>query len=463
MDIKDVEITIGSDPEFAIVCGDSLENVLEILSRLLKEEYQCVEREFGSERSYFCTTEIGCDGSRVIGELRPGFSSDPIEHFKNILNLIKRLYKLLYKDDICKYSERVSVISGSYIKDRPLGGHIHFGYNKNVFFRHHNFITKNSYVDVMKLINMLFSDVLSFYVGIPMFLIEDIEEGIKRREKKYGYFGSYEKKEHGIEFRMPSSWIVSPEIAIGAITLAYTTFYEIYTTVVNNLRNLSINEIRNIIDDNFYKNVKKEVNIVIQIFVKGIEEQHSFTVSQVNADNLLEDDFINGLVNIILYNVEEDDIRSSIIKFIEHNYKPKEVDKHDTDISFWYYHVILDNMVNFIVAIYYKTLRLIIMRLLTSDSVIYDIYKDFLVFFIKEEFNNKIYKHVTHPSSKYAEDIISFLTILYDKTDEIIYPHVKKFKLYNKYSDYIDTIFEIVKHGNIWPTDDIIPRWKELF
>ncbi|MBU0777682.1 hypothetical protein KKF82_05450, partial [Patescibacteria group bacterium] len=41
MQPEDINITIGSDPEFVIMCGDKIENALEIFTRLQEPDYCC--------------------------------------------------------------------------------------------------------------------------------------------------------------------------------------------------------------------------------------------------------------------------------------------------------------------------------------------------------------------------------------------------------------------------------------
>ena len=182
----------------------------------------CAEGE-----SYFCTTEIGCDGQSALGELRPKHGNDPIKHFNEILKLMEELNDLLSPEIIC-YEEDLQVKAGAYQGDKEfetfqLGGHIHLGCDK--------------YINVP-----YWGEYLSFFCGIPLTLISDVEEkfygnvserDIRHKERQYGEYGSYRPKSYGIEFRMPSSWLVSPQVTIGALSLAYVVGYEF----INHLKN----------------------------------------------------------------------------------------------------------------------------------------------------------------------------------------------------------------------------------
>lgn len=177
--------------------------------------------------SYFCTTEIGCDGQSALGELRPKHGNDPIEHFNEILKLIEELSDLLSPEIVC-YKEDLQIKAGAYQGDKEfetfqLGGHIHLGCNK--------------YIKVL-----YWGEYLSFFCGIPLTLITDNEKkfygnvserDVRHKEGQYGVYGTYRTKDYGIEFRMPSSWLVSPQVTIGALSLAYVVGNEF----INHLKN----------------------------------------------------------------------------------------------------------------------------------------------------------------------------------------------------------------------------------
>ena len=189
-----------------------------MIKSLIEEEY--METMAMRNESYFCTTEIGCDGQSALGELRPKYGNNPIEHFNEILKLIKEMNDLLEPEIVC-YDEELQIKAGAYQGDREfetfqLGGHIHLGFDKTILLSS-------------------IGEYLSFFCGIPLTLITDTEgkfyECKSERDMRhwigqYGQYGSYREKDYGIEFRMPSSWLVSPQITIGALSLAYVTGYE---------------------------------------------------------------------------------------------------------------------------------------------------------------------------------------------------------------------------------------------
>jgi len=169
----------------------------------------------------FCSLELGCDGQSALGEMRPKFGNDPIEHFNEILKLMKKLSEALASEIVC-YEEDLTVKAGTIQGNYQLGGHIHIGYEQR----------ERSWMHISTLTNYVLSKILSFFVGIPLTFIEKQDEAL-RRHANYGKFGAYEHKDYGFEFRMPSSWLVSPEITIGALSLAYVVADEFIPIVKN--------------------------------------------------------------------------------------------------------------------------------------------------------------------------------------------------------------------------------------
>jgi len=70
---------------------------------------------------------------------------------------------------------------------------------------------------------------ISFFAGIPCYLIEPSPERNKRRiYTRYGEFGQYGTPGEGtLELRFPSSWLYSPSVALSALSITYVTAYEL--------------------------------------------------------------------------------------------------------------------------------------------------------------------------------------------------------------------------------------------
>jgi hypothetical protein len=145
--------------------------------------------------------DVGCDavvlsGHRVIlplVELRPQPSSNPII-------LTRHLQSLMVQADRLINHPELDWLAGSMpIKGLPLGGHIHF-----------------SGVEVTSRLLR----VLDNYLALPLVMIEG--ETANRRRPRYGFLGDFRHQPHGgFEYRSLPSWLISPEIAAGVLTLGF--------------------------------------------------------------------------------------------------------------------------------------------------------------------------------------------------------------------------------------------------
>jgi len=221
------EITIGSDPEFIVLdmgghivpaadffsdctdcdpCKDCGKEKREDKCNTCSDEdcWACdVCRDEVGEchecnmcKDNLVDAAIGCDGCSDIGELRPMEASNPIEHHAHIKNLIHSIH----------VPDGYKLVAGTLQNNSALGGHIHIGYSCEEAF------------DPQDLANYL-----SYYCGIPLKRIER-KIDLKKRgrdEGGYGYYGQYDEKDYGMEWRMPASWLVSSKIAKAALCLAH--------------------------------------------------------------------------------------------------------------------------------------------------------------------------------------------------------------------------------------------------
>lgn len=172
---EDCDRCRGGDPGECSYCNDCKE-----------------KQDFGYD------TEIGCDGNSTVGELRPLYAYTPQEHYENIKRLVGEI-------DIPNIYE---IRAGTRVANHSIGGHIHFGICDCIIDELVNYISQ--------------------YAGIPLRKIEH-EEDLKHRgysEFGYGKFGSFNINDHGFEWRMPASWLVSSEIALAALSLTYVVVKE---------------------------------------------------------------------------------------------------------------------------------------------------------------------------------------------------------------------------------------------
>lgn len=135
-------------------------------------------------------------------EVRPSPSKNPIEIVHNIRDIFIR--QTIEKPSFLKYNW----ISGSFHRDLPIGGHVHFGLNDKQIS--HKFAV----------------NLLDNYVGVISILLENKNDGLERRKHGYGEMGDYREQDWGFEYRPMSSWLSSPYIATAIIALSKTIVYE---------------------------------------------------------------------------------------------------------------------------------------------------------------------------------------------------------------------------------------------
>lgn len=143
---------------------------------------------------------VGCDAiwkgndrtRKPILEIRP-------RPQKNPRNLLLELYRGMLLAAKKIGNPNVRWLAGALPHPGfPIGGHIHF-----------SGFPLNSHI----------LRVLDNYLTLPLVLVED-ERGVKRRPK-YGFLGDFRLKPHGgFEYRTPPSWLVSPTITKGVLSLA---------------------------------------------------------------------------------------------------------------------------------------------------------------------------------------------------------------------------------------------------
>ena len=178
---KSPKFSVGTDPELVFLSQDN---------RIVKAE-SLLRR----------TDPFGVDGHRYIAELRPSPAFTPRKLVKNINELLATK-----ADSLRNYKW----IVGPWVKEKPLGGHIHFGIP-----------LEDDFVDA-----------LDNYLGTVLALVEPEEQARQRRtivfygENPYGSLGDVRRKDWGFEWRTPSSFIVSPGVSLGIFSLAKAIIHE---------------------------------------------------------------------------------------------------------------------------------------------------------------------------------------------------------------------------------------------
>ncbi len=134
-------------------------------------------------------SSLGLDGCESIAELRPGWSESPID-------LTAKIYQILEYGN-SKYPQ-LEFISGHFVDNYSLGGHIHF-----------------SLQPTSEIINNL--DTVLYSLSN---CIDDRDQRTKRERCGYGKRKAFRKQPHGMEYRTPGSWLLSPSTALVSLTLA---------------------------------------------------------------------------------------------------------------------------------------------------------------------------------------------------------------------------------------------------
>lgn len=186
-----IDFTLGADPEFGVADSQG---------RIISGEPFIQDANHPE-----ILNDIGLDGNGVTLEVRPAPSANPLEVVSNIRGILRR--QVQRKPAFLNQRW----IAGSYYGRYPFGGHIHFG---GADMRR-------------KITSQDASAILDQYLGAVSILIEDRAEGMsRRREGRYGHRSNWRPQNHGFEYRVPSSWIVSPYVAASMMCLSKTVMHE---------------------------------------------------------------------------------------------------------------------------------------------------------------------------------------------------------------------------------------------
>jgi len=139
---------------------------------------------------------FGKDGCGAIVELRPTPAEEPSQLVENL--------RICLAEGLEKYPaiRRCELKAGSYYGGHPIGGHIHFG-TRNV--------RRDSYPNIVSCL-----DATVAQITVPL---EERAPALARRSS-YGGLGDWREQRWGFEYRAPSSWMTSPKIALGVLSLA---------------------------------------------------------------------------------------------------------------------------------------------------------------------------------------------------------------------------------------------------
>ena len=208
---KEVNILIGSDPEFLFLDGDKIVNAA-LIHGLTKN------------------TSLGHDGA--MAELRPAPANVPEELTANVRNI---LLEHVEKEPICKYDW----FSACYIergdRDYPVGTHIHFD-NTELIRK----LPTGNRMRLFAVTNKILDELLT----IPLIRLDGVKGHNRRAKckmspgggfgnnygKGYGYFGEWRMSSGHLEYRSLSGLVLSsPSMYSAVIGTAKAITEEVYS------------------------------------------------------------------------------------------------------------------------------------------------------------------------------------------------------------------------------------------
>lgn len=241
--IENVEdITIGADPECTI--KDKISGDIIFASEFLESEGSIGLDDRSIEAGKKCFP---------LMEIRPKYSTNPIDVVKSIKTILDDASKKIDYSNIGLYAG--SMPSYNYWS----GGHIHFGTKPNA-----------------KLIRALDN-----YLALPVLMIEKTNTA-RKRMIKYGALGNYRLKSHGgFEYCSLSSWLVSPNIALGVLCLAKVIVQEYLNLPENYLNNYSDIRAYYLVNKNYFKDRIKNI-------AKSIQKTNTYKIYEEQLEPMLD-------------------------------------------------------------------------------------------------------------------------------------------------------------------------------
>lgn len=201
------KITIGADPELAL---------LNPLTGKYADAHS-IFRPDGSPTS----ASFGYDANPSTVELRPKFSTDPLEVVDNIYKILedaKKEFPQVFRLDIKPSDSTISV-----------GGHIHLGHKKYV---------NDDYLRTRA------TNLLDYLLAIPVSFLEIPEHRYNRlRNRGYGKLGDARQQEWGLEYRTLPSWIATRELAESVLSIGHLIGSQALNNQEFDVKNTPLNKI----------------------------------------------------------------------------------------------------------------------------------------------------------------------------------------------------------------------------
>lgn len=165
------------------------------------------------------TARFGTDGNSTIGEVRPNPGETPIELVTNLKSTLQRGVTRHLR------MNKHRMVANGYRHGYALGAHIHFGHAKFLDTR----TDRRSYMsDPVRAENMNQAGALldAFVLPFATLFGDDRNEHRRRASAGYGRPSDVRVQPHGMEYRSCSSFIASPAVTLGVLTVAAVVMNE---------------------------------------------------------------------------------------------------------------------------------------------------------------------------------------------------------------------------------------------
>lgn len=215
---KNLNFTIGADPEFTIQYGAKRLNAKSLLRNCFQKDGTLVEnKRTGMGFKYDNFGELGWDGCSSTAELRPAFSNDPNVLTNNIKQLLTKLYTNIGIIDMKTTNFQATV-----------GGHMHFSLPESSN-------PQNMSTNIGKKLSIFFMPILAgeykpsenLRIRSNYGSINDVRYDNRKNSK--------DEDIHTMEYRVPNAeWLTSEKIC--RCTIAYMA--TVYNEIINHPNNL---------------------------------------------------------------------------------------------------------------------------------------------------------------------------------------------------------------------------------
>lgn len=206
-----------------------------------------INGRFTPAYNYFkSNSSFGLDGCESIAELRPGYSESPIDLTAKIRTVLEYGHEK---------APELEFFAGHFQDDYSLGGHVHISLPPD-----------DKLIDSLDTVLYSLSNCL-----------DDKSQRLKRERSGYGKRRAYRRQPHGMEYRTPGSWLISPAVTLVTFTLAKLA------TIAVMEDGLDMTEIKGRQHScTFLKNLKNSLITIPEDCEEGLKEMDILISQQIN-------------------------------------------------------------------------------------------------------------------------------------------------------------------------------------